>query len=136
MTLMLDTETIRMINLFETITGVLVKDCLVFEPTNTVYFIIEEGKTGAAVGRNGFKVKKLQGYLNKNVKIVEYSSNTKKFIKNLIPEAKEIEISGEKAIVTVEKVVKPKVIGREGRKLEFLKKILKRNTNIKELVVR
>ncbi len=136
MNLLLDTESIRMINLFETITGVSVKDCLVFEPTNTVYFIIEEGKTPMAVGRNGFKVKKIQSYLDRNIKIVEYSQDVKKFVKNLIPEAKEIVVEGEKVIVSVDKVLRSRVIGREGRRLNFIKQILKRNTNIKELVVK
>jgi N utilization substance protein A len=50
-----DTETIRMITLFENITGAPVKDCLIEE--NTLYLVVDEGKVGIAIGKNGNSVK-------------------------------------------------------------------------------
>ena len=73
MTLTFDTETIRMITLFENLTDTIVKDCIVDNFNKTVYFVIEEGKIGMAIGRNGESVKHVESLIKKRVKIFEFS---------------------------------------------------------------
>ncbi len=140
MTIVLDNNTINLITFFENFTGVTVKDCIVDEETNTVYFLVEEGKIGLAIGKNGFNVKNVEKVLNKKVKLIEFSSDVCKFIKNLIPKANEITIKNgqEKRIVEIKvgKNEKPSVIGRDKRKLKIMKEILRRNYKFDELIVR
>ena len=48
MVIKFDTEMIRLMTLFENLTGVPVKDCLIEE--NVVYFLVNEENVGIAIG--------------------------------------------------------------------------------------
>ncbi|MCS7105798.1 MAG: NusA-like transcription termination signal-binding factor [Candidatus Aenigmarchaeota archaeon] len=140
MSLTFNTETIRLITLFENLTGARVKDCIVDKETNTVYFLIEEGMVGMAIGKNGNVVKNAEKLIGKNIKIFEFSKDLKTFVKKLIPQANEIRIKNENSCVTVEvkvdKKEKPLVIGRDEKNLKILKKLFERNHKVSNLVVR
>jgi len=133
-----DTETIRLITLFENLTGAPVKDCIQDDSTNTVCFMIEEGKTGIAIGKNGNNVKNAERIMGKNIKIFEFSNDLITFIKNLIPHALEIKINEEENIVElkVEKSEKGLIIGRDEKNLKLYKEIIQRNFNLKDLKVK
>jgi N utilization substance protein A len=138
MVIKFDTETIRLITLFENLTGVPAKDCLVEE--NVVYFLVDEENVGMAIGKNGNSVKNVENVINKTVKIFGFSNDLNKFIKNLVPKATDIKINdqeGKKIVeVSVEKSDRPIVIGREGKNLKILKELLKRNHNVDDLIIR
>ncbi|MFH8119543.1 MAG: NusA-like transcription termination signal-binding factor [Candidatus Aenigmatarchaeota archaeon] len=138
MVIKFDTESIRLMTIFENLTGVQVRDCLVEE--DTVYFLVDEEKIGMAIGKNGSVVKNVEAAINKTIKLFGFSDDLTKFIKNLIPKAINIKImnseDGKKVEVVVEKSEKPLVIGREGKNLKIIKELLKRNYDVSELVVR
>ncbi|MEM5852822.1 MAG: NusA-like transcription termination signal-binding factor [Candidatus Aenigmatarchaeota archaeon] len=138
MVIKFDTESIRLMTIFENLTGVQVRDCLVEE--DTVYFLVDEEKIGMAIGKNGSVVKNVEAAINKTIKLFGFSDDLTKFIKNLIPKATNIKImnseDGKKVEVVVEKSEKPLVIGREGKNLKIIKELLKRNYDVSELVVR
>jgi len=140
MTLKFDTETIRLMTLFENITGAPVKDCIVDNDTNGVYFVIDEGMVGVAIGKNGNSVKNAEEMIGKKIKLFEFSKELSKFIKNLIPQANSVKIINEsgKTIVEikVEKKNKAMVIGRDGKNLKLFKELLQRCHNVNELIVR
>ncbi|MEM5836214.1 MAG: NusA-like transcription termination signal-binding factor [Candidatus Aenigmatarchaeota archaeon] len=133
-----DTETIRLMTLFENLTGVTVKDCLI--DGNTVYILVDEKNVGMAIGRNGNSVKNAENVMKKTIKLFGFSDDLSKFVKNLIPKATNVKIinNGEKTIVevNVEKQDRPIVIGREGKNLKIIKELLKRNHNVDDLVIR
>lgn len=134
-----DTEAIRLINLFENLTQVNVRDCLVDKETNTVYFIVEEKEAGIAIGKSGSKIKIIERLLNKRIKVFEYSRDLRKFVKNLIPSAINVEVHDGKertVVVSVDKVEKSVVIGRDERNLKIYKKLLQRSHRVKNLIVR
>jgi len=135
-----DTETIRLINLFENVTGAPVKDCLVEQSTNTIYFIVDQGKVGIAIGKNGSSVKKAERIIGKTIKLFEFSKDVVLFVKNLIPQTAEVKIrnENEKTVVEikVEKKNKALVIGRDGKNLKIYKELLQRNHGINDLIVR
>jgi N utilization substance protein A len=117
----------------------MVKDCIVDSKNNTVYFVIEEGKVGIAIGKNGGCVKNVERLIKKNVKIFEFSGNLACFIKNLIPQASDIKIkNGECTVVEVKVDKKDKaiVIGRDGKNLKLFKELLHRSYGITELTIR
>jgi N utilization substance protein A len=134
MTQTFDTETIHAINIFESLTGVEVKDCIKDE--QTVYVIVEEGKIGFAIGRDGSLVKRVEGALRRNIKVFEYSQKLEKFVRNLIPNAKEIKIEGKRVEVKVEKALRPVIIGRDAKNLKILKTLLQRSHGVEELIIR
>ncbi len=138
MTLVFDTETIRLMTLFENLTGVPVKDCII--SNDIVYFVVEEGKVAIAIGRNGSRVRNVEKMIGKTVKLFEYSKDLSNFVKKLIPQANEIRIKNEEKKVTVEVKVDKKskalVIGRNGKNIKIIKEILKRNHKVNDLIVR
>jgi N utilization substance protein A len=139
MKLTLDTDTIRLITLFENITHAPVKDCLVDGETNTIYFIVEEGKIGIAIGKNGNSVKYAERVIGKTIKLFEFSKDVVTFAKKIIPQATAVKVRNEDGKVTIEVDVerknRPVVIGRGGRNLRICKELFKRNHRIDDLVV-
>jgi len=131
----LDTKTIRLLNLFESITNVRVIDC--FENGDTVYFIVEEGKAGLAIGKNGSSIKYIEKLVGRHVKVYEYSSDMPEFIKNLVPAAQDVKIFEEDgkniAEIKINKKDKGIVMGRNGEKFKILKEILKRIHDINDV---
>jgi len=139
MTVTLNSEAIRLINFFENITGAKVKDCIVDEESNTIYFLIKEGDIGLAIGKNGSSVKNAEKILKRRIKLIEFSEDIHSFVRNTVPKASDILIkNGDKTIVEirVEKNDKASVIGRDRKRLKIIREILKRNYNIDEICIR
>jgi N utilization substance protein A len=138
MTQTFDTETIRLITLFENVTGATVKDCIF--NGNTIYYVIDEGKVGIAIGKNGASVKHAEKLVGKTIKLFEFSNDIIKFVKNLVPEASEVKIrNGDEGTVVeihVEKKNRAVVIGRDGKNLKLFKELLQRNHKVNELHVK
>ena len=138
MTITFNTETIRLLTLFENMTNAPVIDC--FTDNDVVYYIVEEGKIGLAIGKNGNSIKNVERVVGKRVKVFEYSKNLEKFVKNLIPQCKEINVTGDRGMLKVEIKVsrndKGFVIGRGGEKIKIYKEILKRVHNISDIRVK
>jgi len=137
MAIELTTKTIRLLTLFENITNVGVKDC--FENNNTVYYVVEEGKIGLAIGKNGNSIKQVERIVNKKVKVYEYSPDPIVFLKKLIPVVKEVKLINENnktiAEIKVDKKNKGCVMGRGGQKIKIFKEICKRIHNISDIRV-
>ena len=138
MTITFNTESIRLLTLFENITNAPVRDC--FMNNDVVYYIVEEGKIGLAIGKNGNSIKNVEKVVGKKVKVFEYSKKPENFVKNLIPQCKEINLVKEKGMIKVEirvnKNDKGFVIGRGGEKIKIYKEILKRVHNISDIQVK
>jgi N utilization substance protein A len=128
----LNDQSIRQISLFEKITHARVKDCI--EGPDIIFFIVEPGQLTKAIGKSGSNVKRLRHLLNKNVDIIEFSLDIKKFIRNIFHEFKLNDISIEEknnqknkvALVSVDPRTKGKVIGKGSRNLKFAREILNR----------
>jgi len=135
MTIELNTNTIRLLNLFENITNVRVMDC--FENGDTVYYVVEEGKAGLAIGKGGSSIKYIEKIVGRHVKVYEYSPDAVEFVKNLVPVAQDVKIIQEDdktiAEIKINKKDKGIVMGRNGEKFKILKEILKRIHDINDV---
>ncbi len=140
MSVTLDTETIRLITLFENLTGAGVRDCLVDDENRIVYFVIEEGDIGKAIGKNGVVVKKTESLIRKDIKVFEFSDDVETFARNLIPEINLVKLkteNGRSVIdVWVDKRNKAVIIGRDGKNLKVYKELLQRHHGISGVTVR
>jgi N utilization substance protein A len=136
----LDTETIRLITLFENLTGAGVRDCLVDNAASVVYFVIEEGEVGKAIGNNGSIVKKTENLIKKNIKLFEFSNDVERFVRNLIPQTNLVKLKNENGRnvmdIWVNKRDKAVVIGRDGKNLKIFKELLQRNHDVSKVMVR
>jgi N utilization substance protein A len=137
MPIVFDTETIKIINIFETISLVSVKDCIINE--DRIYFLVEEGGL-KKIRENGSVLKNLEKMLNKKILIFEYSKDISTFLKKCVKGIKEIKIRNEKeetiVEIGVESSFKSLAIGKDGKNIKALRQFLKRNYNINNLVIR
>lgn len=133
-----DTETIQLITLFENINKVHVKDCF-FDGNNTVYFVVQ-GDVGKVIGKNGIGVRNTERLIRKDVKIVGFSEDLEKFVRNLIPQTNSVNIKNVNNKILIEiridKNSKPIVIGRDRKNLKVYKELLQRNHNVSDVIIR
>ena len=127
-----DTDIIRVINAFESITGTEVRDCVC---SDIIYFLVNPGKMALAIGKNGHNIKIAERMLKKPIKIFEWSEDCEQFIKNMIPSIQKIDISGDKATLTIETESRGMVIGKRGGNIKVIREFLNRNSNIKDLKI-
>ena len=134
-----DTEMIRTLSMFESLTDVEARDCMMKE--DEAYFIVPEGKAGMAIGKGGKVVKKVQNQLGKDVKIFEYKDNLGAFVNNLVPvDIRSLDIENEDGDKEVEIKVsndnKGRLVGKDGENIDSIRDILKRTHNVDEVTVK
>ena len=134
MAIKLETESVRAIAAFQNVTGVGVKDCLVTE--YSVYFLVEPGGLGRAIGRGGNSVRELRRVFDKPVRVFEYSKGLEGMVKNMIPGASNIEMDGEEVRVSVPEENRSEVIGRGGRNIKVVREFLSRHFRVNKLILR
>jgi len=71
----------RLMSLFQNVTGATARDCVEDEKQNRVLFVVNEGKMRLAIGKGASHIKNLQNIVKRNVEIVEYSDDATKFLK-------------------------------------------------------
>ena len=138
----LSTDQMRMISLFQNVTGATARDCIEDEKQNRVIFVVNTGKMGLAIGKGGMHIKSLQNIVKRNVELVEYNEEPEKFIASLLnPKLiSDIKINtrqdgSQQAIVMVDPRKKGIVVGREGRNAEKARLLAKRYFNITSVLI-
>ena len=141
MTVKLDTEGIRCIGVFESLTGAGVKDCIL--DNDRVIMVVKKGDMGLAIGKGGSNINKVKKLLKKKIEVVEHSSDIKEFIENLLRPAvvKNVELLTTKdnkcyAYVEVSSKDKGIAIGKNGEKIKRVKLLVKRNQNIDNVIIK
>ena len=130
-----DADSMKLMSLFESMTGAKVKDCILDE---RLIIIVEENEMGKAIGRNGVNIKRLEHMMKKKVKLVEFSKDLAQFIKNL---AHPIEISnienddGKITLFGKDTSTRAMLIGRERQNINHMKEIAQRYFDVKEIKV-
>ena len=123
----LNPEHIKFISLFEKITKVTSRDCIIDEKVIT--FIVKQGEGSKAIGKAGINTKKLEKMFAKRIKITELCDDLPSFIGNLCYPLKGLEISleGEDVIIIGPDVkTKGLLIGRNSQNLKKLEETAKR----------
>jgi len=135
----LTTDQIRMMAAFESVTGVLARDCI-FDDRSAV-FVVDERSVGKAVGKKGQNVKKLQNLLNRRVEVIGYSDDPVRFLKNIFHPAhilavNVIDKNGKKiARVHIDKESKRIFERKIESRMKIAKTLAKRYFNIDNVVV-
>ena len=80
-TIKFDSECLKHINLFQSITKASVKDCIV--GFDRVLFVVSSGQAGLAIGKNGANIRNLQRLIKKRVEVVEFNSDLVSFLNNI-----------------------------------------------------
>ncbi|HXV51076.1 MAG TPA: NusA-like transcription termination signal-binding factor [Nitrosopumilaceae archaeon] len=132
-TIKLTTDQMRLMSLFQNVTGATARDCVEDEKQDRVIFVVNAGKMGLAIGKGGSHIRTLQNIVKKNVELVEYSDDPAEFLKNMLNSKLVSEVKLNKradgtmqAIVLVDPRKKGIVVGREGRNAEKARLLAKR----------
>ena len=141
-TIKLTTDQMRLISLFQNVTGASARDCVEDEKQNRVIFVVSEGKMGLAIGKGGSHIRNLQNIVKKSVELVEYSDDPVEFLKNMLNAKLVTDVKLNKrldgttqAIVLVDPKKKGIVVGREGRNAEKARLLAKRYFEITSVLI-
>jgi N utilization substance protein A len=138
----LSTDQMRLMSLFQNVTGAIARDCIEDEKQDRVIFVVNSGKMGLAIGKGGMHIKSLQNIIKRNVELVEFDEDPSKFLTNLLNSklVSEVKINtradgSKQAIVLVDPRKKGIVVGREGRNAEKARLLAKRYFNITNVLI-
>ncbi|NOX71607.1 MAG: NusA-like transcription termination signal-binding factor [Candidatus Micrarchaeota archaeon] len=131
MSIKMGNEEIQALAVFEKATGAYARDCI--KEGDSIYFVVENGKMGSAIGKGGSNIRRVREMLKKNIKVFEYSKDPIEMIKNMIPKAKNVELKDGIAIVSISAVDRSAVIGQRGKNIKIIKELLHRHFDIKDL---
>jgi transcription termination/antitermination protein NusA len=138
----LTTDQMRLMSLFQNVTGATARDCVEDEKQNRVIFVVNSGKMGLAIGKGGSHIKTLQNMVKKSVELVEFDDDPAVFLKNLLNSklVSEVKINkrldgSSQAIVMVDPRKKGIVVGREGRNAEKARLLARRYFDITSVLI-
>jgi len=134
MSVKLGTDSIRNIAAFESVTKVHAHDCLITE--DCVYFLVDPGMVGLAIGKNGATIKELRKVLGKTVRVFGHYESPELFVRNAFHNVKSVEMSNGRMTVSVPEEERMGVIGRSGRNIKAVREIMERHFSIKDLRVK
>jgi N utilization substance protein A len=116
-------DLLKIMNLFETLTGTGLKDCFIDENT-LLTFVVSDIEIGKAIGKNASNVKRIEALLKRKIKILAFNSQPVQFVRNLIYPVTDVDVE------LVDKTIIIK--GHDGRTKGFL--IGREQTNIKNTI--
>jgi len=141
-TIKLTTDQIKLMSLFQNVTGAIARDCIEDEKLDRVIFVVNQGKMGLAIGKGGITIRNLQNVVKRNVELVEYAEDPIEFLKNILNPKLISEVKINKrldgsmqAIVVVDPKKKGTVVGREGRNAEKARLLAKRYFQISSVLI-
>lgn len=134
MAVKLGIDSIRTIALFEKMTNVHARDCLITD--DCVYFLVDPDKIGLAIGKNGSVIKEVRKSLGRQVKLFGYYNNPEDMIKNMVPTIKTMNMNNGSIVISIPPGDKVSVIGKNGRNIKAIKEIMMRHFSIKYLKLR
>ncbi|RLE54626.1 MAG: NusA-like transcription termination signal-binding factor [Thermoprotei archaeon] len=130
-------EELRYIALFENITGVPARDCVIDRANDRIIFIVDKGFAGLAVGKGGVNIRRIRELIGKSVEVVEYGETPEELIKNCLYPAKVLAVkitktaNGRKvAVATVAPQEKAIAIGKGGKNINRARILAKRYFDI------
>jgi N utilization substance protein A len=135
----LSNETVQLINLASKHSGALIRDCVVED--DRIIFVVENGQLGIAIGSKAKNLEKLRQLFKKNIKFVEFDQDQKQFIHNLCKpyQIKNVTVDGDENARIVRIMVNPrdksKLIGKDGRNINMIRKLAQRHHPIKDVQI-
>lgn len=131
----------RLIALFESITGATSKDCLIDEENDRVILVAKKGEMGLAIGKAGKNINTLRKMTGRQIEVVEAADEPEQLIKNSLAPAKVKTIritekpDSKIAVVEVDTRDKAIAIGKNGRTIDKTRLLAKRYFQIDHVII-
>jgi N utilization substance protein A len=139
----LTADELRLMSLFQSITTVTARDCIIDDKMDRVIFIVNKGDMGIAIGKNGSTIRMLQNIIGKRIELVEYAEDLAEFVKNIFGRdmVMDVKVSnhnphGKVVTVIVEPNKKAIAVGKEGRNVEKARILTRRYFNVANVIIR
>jgi N utilization substance protein A len=138
--IMFSNETMQYISMATKITKTEILDCL--NTIDKLVFIVKKGQLGAALGLKAKNLEKLRNIFKKTIKFVEFDEDKQRFIHNLCKPYKInniiLEGNGENIIAKVEVEIsdKSKIIGKDGRNIDVIRRLARRHHSVKDVQIK
>ncbi len=132
-----NSDIIKYMSIFSTITKAELKDCFI-DNNNMLTFVVNENNIGRAIGKRGIYINMLEKALNRKIKIVEFNPNINQFVKNVVFPLKIAKITQDEKKLIIEAVdskTRGKLISRAAKSLRNYESIVKRYFDIDEIKV-
>lgn len=138
--IVLDAETLRLLTVFDRVTGTRVKDVL--EEPDRVTFVVESKDLGRAIGKGAIHLKRLREILGKDVELFGYSEDPVQFVRNLFHRfeiqdvALESRPDGKSAArVRLDPKDKGRAIGKGGRNVSLARTLAQRHHGLADVAL-
>jgi N utilization substance protein A len=134
-------EEMRLIALFESITGATSKDCLIDEENDRVILVAKKGEMGLAIGKAGRNINTLRKMTGRQIEVVEAADDPEQLIRNSLTPArvKTVRITEKPdsriAVVEVDTRDKAIAIGKNGRTIDKTRLLAKRYFQIDNVII-
>ena len=121
-------QDMRYLNLFEKVTKIHTRHC--FKYNEVLFYAIPKKLISKAIGRNNENLKRISEILKKRIRVVSIPNSVDdidKFVSSVIApvEFKEINVSNGELILTAGQQNKAALIGRNKRRMDEMKKLIK-----------
>ena len=141
----LDTDQIKLIDLFNKVTRGIAMDVVVDEKFERLIYIVRPGQMGLSLGKDGIFIKKLYEKIKRPVELVEFADTPEQFLKNILASDLTLDQYSSEFIkelddtlqvkVTVSPSKKGQLIGREGRHAERARLLMRKYYNIVKITI-
>jgi N utilization substance protein A len=134
-------DEMRLIALFESITGATSNDCLIDEKNDRVILVAKKGEMGLAIGKAGRNINTLRKMIGRQIEVVEAADEPEQLIKNSLAPAKvktiRITEKSDSKIAVVEVDAKDKAIaiGKNGKTIDKTRLLAKRYFQINHVII-
>ena len=138
--IMISKEDIQYINMASKITKTDILDCIVAD--DKLILIVRKGQLGVALGYKAKNLEKLRDLFKKSIKFVEFDEDKERFIMNLCKpyHINKIDLEGEGDSIVAKLEVKisdkSKLIGKEGRNIDVIRRLANRHHSIKDVQIK
>jgi len=134
-------ESMQYIKVAINVTKTDIMDCMITKD-DKIIFIVKKGQLGAAIGVKAKNLEKLRRLFKKTIKFIEYDQDKERFVKNLCKPYNVSKVSlegeGEDTVAKVDVDIsdKSKIIGKDGRNIEVIRKLARRHHKIKDVQIK
>lgn len=133
---------IQFISLFERLTGVFPRDCVINKGGDEIIFIVQSNQMGKVIGKGGTRITRLREEFPRDVRVIQHAVSPELYVANALKPARIQKAIVEKLegkqvlrVIVASDWEKSRVVGRQGRNINRARLLLRRYFGIHNILV-